>query len=56
MNREIGVFAVLYDVIGDSAVIVRFEEIDESVGAGKLYLGDAPGRRSSTGRVCRLEM
>lgn len=47
MNREIaavrrGMFAVLYDVIGDSAVIVRFEEIDDSVSAGKSYVGDAP--------------
>jgi hypothetical protein len=34
------VFAVLYDVISDSAVIVRFEEIDDSVSAAKLYAGD----------------
>ena len=48
MNREIvptpsegGVLLFYMMTIGDSAVIVRFEEIDGSLNAGKSHVDDA---------------
>jgi hypothetical protein len=52
------VFAVLYDVIGDSAVIVRFEENRRLCKRGKIVCGRRPGdgapRRGSAGWRCKV--